>query len=105
MKMTSSSITMKGILITALVSFISVSLLGQSMNYQLPKVISPTPEAQNFLRYGEIPVDISTGVPSISVPLFSVKSRKLEFPVSASYHASGIKVGDRASVIGLGWVL
>ena len=72
---------------------------------QLPSVIPPSPAVANFLRYGDIPVDYSTGVPNISVPLYTVKGHKLELPISISYHASGIKVEDKASVVGLGWVL
>jgi len=71
----------------------------------LPTVIPPSPAAQNFLRYGEIPVDYSTGVPNISIPLYTAKSRQLSLPISISYHGSGIKVEDKASVVGLGWVL
>lgn len=57
------------------------------------------------MRYGEIPIDYSTGVPGISIPLYTVKGKKLELPISLSYHASGIKVNDVASEVGLGWVL
>src|ERR1700761_2749185 len=71
----------------------------------LPVVIPPSPATQNFMRYGEIPVDYSTGVPNISVPLYTMKSRQLSLPISISYHGSGIKVQDKASAIGLGWVL
>jgi hypothetical protein len=78
---------------------------GLAQNYQPPTVIPASPATQNFLRYGEIPVDISTGVPNINIPIYTVKSGKLEFPISLSYHASGIKVKDRASIVGLGWVL
>ncbi|QKJ32454.1 hypothetical protein HQ865_22710 [Mucilaginibacter mali] len=69
------------------------------------KVIPPSPEAQSFMRYGEIPVDPSTGVPDIQVPLYQVNSGKLSLPVSITYHASGIRVSDVASVVGLGWRL
>jgi hypothetical protein len=96
---------MKKVVLIGVMIFLSVFGFSQSGNYQLPKVVPPSPAEQNFLRYGDIPVDISTGVPSIGVPLYTVTSRKLQFPISASYHASGIKVGDKASVIGLGWVL
>ncbi|HEY6505034.1 MAG TPA: hypothetical protein VIZ28_13745 [Chitinophagaceae bacterium] len=57
------------------------------------------------MRYGEYPVDYSTGVPNIEIPLFQITSGKLNLPVSITYHASGIKVGDVASVAGLGWRL
>jgi hypothetical protein len=87
-----------------------ISLFGSQIgvsqnNYQLPNIIPASPGAQNFQRYGEIPVDYSTGVPSISIPLYDVSSRKLSLPISISYHASGIKVTDKSSPIGLGWVL
>lgn len=96
---------MKKLLITSLFFMSLYASYCQSNNYQLPKIVKSSPEAQNFLRYGEIPVDVSTGVPNINVPVHVLKSRKLQFPISASYHASGIKVSDRASNIGLGWVL
>jgi YD repeat-containing protein len=83
----------------------SISVFSQIPDYHLPKIIPQSPAVANFMRYGEIPVNHSTGVPDISIPLYTVTSRKLELPISISYHASGIKVNDRASVVGLGWVL
>lgn len=70
-----------------------------------PTVIPPSPEAQAFMRYGEYPVDYSTGVPKIDMPIYEIKSGKLSLPVSLSYHASGIRANDVASVVGLGWRL
>ena len=70
-----------------------------------PTVIPPSPDAQAFMRYGDIPVDYSTGVPKIDMPIYEVKSGKLSLPISLSYHASGIRVNDIASVAGLGWKL
>lgn len=64
---------------------------------------SPTTEA--FSRYGDIPVDISTGVPNINIPIYTLKSGNINVPISISYHASGIKLQDIASEVGLGWVL
>jgi hypothetical protein len=71
----------------------------------LPKIMHPSPEAMSFIRYGEIPVSLSTGVPEINIPVYTIKANGLEIPISISYHASGIKVGDIPSVVGLGWVL
>lgn len=84
---------------------IAVTSFGQSNNFSLPQLIPPSPTAQAFMRYGEIPVDYSTGVPNISIPLLTISGKKLEVPVSISYHASGIKVNDIASEVGLGWTL
>lgn len=71
----------------------------------MPKIIPPSPQAAAFARYGEIPVDYSTGVPEIEIPFFTVSSGALSLPISVSYHASGIKVKDVSSCVGLGWVL
>jgi YD repeat-containing protein len=79
--------------------------IGQTVQAPMPNVIPPSPEAQSFMRYGEIPVDISTGVPDIQVPLYQITSGKLSLPISITYHSSGIKVSDVASVVGLGWRL
>lgn len=79
--------------------------IAQTVQAPMPNVIPPSPEAQSFMRYGEIPVDISTGVPDIQVPLYQITSGKLSLPLSITYHSSGIKVNDVASVVGLGWRL
>jgi len=65
----------------------------------------PSPDAAALGRYGEVPVSYATGLPSISVPLYTIQSRKLSLPISLSYHAGGIKVEDIASTAGLGWAL
>lgn len=72
---------------------------------QIPNILPPSPTAAAFARYGDIPVDISTGVPDIEIPLYTVTSRTLSVPLVLSYHASGIKVNDISTPVGLGWVL
>ena len=71
----------------------------------LQNFVPPSPEATALGRYGQIPVNYSSGIPSINVPVFEIKSRKLSVPISLSYHASGIKLDDIATTAGLGWVL
>ncbi len=78
-------------------------LIWSQQQKMLPKIQNP--EAYNLGLYGIYPVDHSTGVPKIDIPLYTIKSGSLSFPISASYHASGIKVNQDASNIGLGWVL
>lgn len=69
------------------------------------EVIPPSPNAASLGQYADVPVGYYTGVPSISVPFYTVKSGKIELPISLSYHASGIKVAQEASAVGLGWAL
>src|SRR6476620_10073918 len=80
-------------------------LNAQTQGPQLVKVTPPSPNVQAFQKYGDIPVSPYTGVPNISIPLYTVKFRDISVPISISYHASGIKVAEEAGQIGLGWVL
>jgi hypothetical protein len=85
------------------------NLMAQSNQSDLrssaPKIIPPSPEGASLGKYGDIPVSLYTGVPSISIPIWNLKSRELELPISIDYHASGIKVDELASNVGLGWSL
>jgi len=80
-------------------------LNAQTQGPQLVKVTPPSPNVQAFQKYGDIPVSPYTGVPNISIPLYTVKFRDISVPISISYHASGIKVAEEAGQIGLGWAL
>ena len=69
------------------------------------KYVPPTPNAANFTIYGDIPVNHATGIPQINIPLFTLEEDGVAVPISLSYHASGIKVDDLASAVGLKWTL
>ncbi len=71
----------------------------------LQDIIHPSPQSAAYARYGEYPVDYSTGVPKIDIPLYTLDTGDYQLPISISYHASGIKVTDVSSPVGLGWVL
>lgn len=64
-----------------------------------------SPNAAALARYGEIPVNLFTGIPSIGIPLYELKGQNLSVPMSLSYHAGGHKVQDIPSWVGLGWAL
>ena len=73
---------------------------------QLVKKNDPvSPQAESIKQYGEYPMDYSTGVPHISIPLYEIKLGDYILPISIAYHASGIKVQEVASPVGLGWSL
>ncbi|MEI9921978.1 MAG: RHS repeat domain-containing protein [Bacteroidota bacterium] len=74
-------------------------------SYELKTVIPPSPEAASLGKYGDIPVGYHTGVPNISIPLYELKEGDVKLPVSLLYHASGIRVAEVASWVGLGWTL
>jgi len=87
------------------VSF-SLTTFAQSVaDIQLPKMLPPSPDAAELGKYGQMPVDKSTGIPDISIPLYEIKTPRFNLPISLSYHASGIKVDEVASWVGMGWCL
>lgn len=84
------------------------TLYGQEFsNYEvsIPNMPYLSPEAASLGKYGEIPVSEYTGVPQLEIPLHTIKSGNIELPISLSYHASGIKVNQEATWVGLGWDL
>lgn len=72
---------------------------------ELPKVIPPSPTATSLGQYGAVPVSNYTGIPNIQVPLYDIKSGEINLPITLSYYASGIKVSQESSSVGLGWSL
>ena len=64
-----------------------------------------TPEAAAFKKFGEEAVNEYTGTANITVPLYTIKCRDVEIPIVLQYDASGIKVEQEASWVGLGWNL
>ncbi|MBI2273957.1 MAG: hypothetical protein HYU70_09190 [Bacteroidetes bacterium] len=83
------------------------TILAQPSQVQhlLPKILPPSPNAAAFEKYGNYPVNMYTGVPQISIPLYEIQVGSLKLPITLNYHASGFKVSERASRMGLGWSL
>jgi hypothetical protein len=88
-----------------LACFTALGLKAQHNNFNQSPVKPMSPDATQFIRYGDIPMDYSTGVPNITIPLHTIISGKISLPIDMSYNASGIKVLDIASTVGLGWSL
>lgn len=78
---------------------------GTVTDPRLAEPVVSTPEATSITKFGSVPVDYKTGVPDISIPLYNLRNHEIEIPVSIRYHASGIKVRDIGSSVGLGWSL
>src|SRR5690606_15720248 len=66
-----------------------------------------SPSVAALMRFEEIPVNPYTGIPDISIPLFSTPtlSDKVNLDISLNYHVSSIGAGEVASFTGLGWSL
>lgn len=76
---------------------------AQQNPYNEVSIASPT--ANSLGKYGDISVSYHTGIPGISIPVYTVKEGPLSLPISINYHAGGLKVMEPASWVGAGWSL
>jgi YD repeat-containing protein len=91
-------------LATLFFSLSHMSSYGQQAQ-KYPEVNILSPNASSLGKYVDFPVNMHTGVPEVSIPIYTVKEGPLELPISLSYHAAGLKVQELASWVGAGWTL
>ncbi|MCL6218453.1 RHS repeat protein [Zunongwangia pacifica] len=96
-----SKIGSKGLIYVFLFFLVSITVLGQ----EVPDITPTSPNAATLGEYGNTPVSLAIGTPNISILIWNIKGSKLSLPISVSYRASGIKIEDQGSNIGLGWAL
>src|SRR3569833_655885 len=93
-------------LLTLLLAFGVYHLYAQTlpqMGTEVVKAIPPSADAAALGKFGRVPVSYFTGVPNISIPIYTIKSGELSLPISLNYLSGGIKVEEKASSVGLGW--
>lgn len=83
----------------------SISLKGQSDKLIPFRDLIPSPNSCALAQYVDFPVSLYTGTPTISIPIYTIDLGNYKLPISLSYHASGIRVAQEASWVGLGWAL
>lgn len=69
------------------------------------RVAVPSPTAASLGKFGDIPVSLASGLPDITVPLFTVQGHTLELPITLRYAAGGIRVEEIGGWVGMGWNL
>ncbi len=80
----------------------AVNSYGQN---PIPVFNSPEPNAVAMMQSIETPASYYTGTVNVSIPLYSFKAGSTTIPIELSYQASGIKVAQEATWVGLGWNL
>lgn len=83
----------------------SSSLMSSYGGNMLPQYSPLSPNAASIQKFGDYQVNLATGIPDISIPLVTVTDGSLSMPITLRYHASGFKVHEHASWVGLGWAL
>ncbi len=93
------------LIITLLIVLLfSGKLFSQNPN-DIPKIFPASPEASNLGRFGEIPVNLSIGMNSFSVPIYTIEESGFQLPVSVNYQHNGLVVDQIPGHLGMGWNL
>jgi hypothetical protein len=86
-----------------------ISLLICTCKYgnsqDVPNFTPPSPESTSLAKFIETPVSYYTGLPNVTIPIYTINEKGVSIPVSVNYHARGIKVEEIASRVGIGWAL
>lgn len=68
---------------------------------------SPVPSAASFTSYTNTPVSLATGVPDVSIPIFTLptSNKNISIPIRLRYHVYNVGLGKPSGEVGLGWSL
>jgi YD repeat-containing protein len=67
--------------------------------------VPSSPEANALTKMTTYPVNLNTGIPEISIPLYQIESGSLKLPIQINYHSGGFKINEKSTSVGLGWSL
>lgn len=94
------------ILLIVLITYNYTFSQYSSPNISIPESINfASPDVASFHKNEYLPTDLHNGKIDVKVPIYNIKSGKINIPISLSYNMSGIKVDEIASSVGLGWNL
>ncbi|MDB9380915.1 hypothetical protein PN465_01475 [Nodularia spumigena CS-584] len=83
----------------------SFSLFGQSYDAHLSNIIPPSPEAFNFTKFGDIPLNECSGLANLNVPIYNYNVGRIHVPLSLAYVTEGVKVDQMNGHVGMSWKL
>ena len=96
---------MKKLLLSIFAMLVCAYTYAQEENVKRLAPDFASPNIYSFMSYEDISVGKYTGVPNISIPVYNLIDGAVNIPITLRYHASGIKVEQEASWVGLGWNL
>jgi len=92
---------------TIILSIISSLVFCGFAKAQIPQ--TPTnlqsPNASSLGLYGEVPVSLFTGIPEISIPIFTAPDKYNGFSIGLSYHGGGVRPDQHPGWVGTNWTL
>jgi YD repeat-containing protein len=81
------------------------NLFGQKLQSNYQNIAPSSADVASFAKCVDAPMNISNGLPQISIPIYTISSGNIQMPINLNYNSSGIKVEEAASFVGLGWNL
>lgn len=93
---------MNKIVLFLFLNFVLYNSYSQNLHL-LPDVKSPN--VSSFETYGNVPVNLFTGTPNISVPIYTLQSGSIQVPINLTYHPSNVKPIIQPGWVGFGWSL
>lgn len=63
------------------------------------------PQTWLMNMYGDYPVDLSSGLVDISIPIYEIETPNLRLPITAKFHASGLRADEQIGTMGLRWIM
>jgi len=91
------------------ITLLSIKSLSQSQfanpqNSALEKIKSP--QVHLLKQFADYPVDLSSGLVDVSLPLYEINFGDIKIPLNLKFHASGLKANvTENGVLGLKWVM
>ncbi|MEJ5106541.1 DUF5977 domain-containing protein [Chryseobacterium sp. MYb328] len=80
----------------------AIMMWGQTL--ELPKNIQ-SPNAASLGKYGDIPMNLSTGRADVNVPVYSLNDSNIPLDINLSYDTGGVRVNDHPGWVGQNWSL
>lgn len=91
--------------LVALCLFCSPIIIAQTTaTFSIDETIQ-TPQTQSFVRYGNNPVNLYTGMTGVSIPIYTYKDNDFEIPISLEYASNGFIANHQTGILGQGWYL
>ncbi|WP_422079425.1 hypothetical protein [Ulvibacterium sp.] len=69
------------------------------------RVVPSHPNVASLFKSVITPVNEYSGLPNVSIPLYTVNEGEISLPISLNYHTGGIQVTEESGIVGLGWAL
>jgi hypothetical protein len=92
-----------------LIASLTFKLNAQEMTDESNKIWNVTLPSSNSWSFQDVTnanyIDHFTGRPNVNIPIHTIVTRELSFPISLNYSSSGVKVNEKPGIVGIGWSL